>query len=55
MAIAPPLAYWQEVQADSPQAYWRLDEAPGSTVAHDITASHYDGTYVGGVTFNVPS
>jgi hypothetical protein len=51
---APPLTYWQEVLADSPQAYWRLDEPVGSTVAHDITASQYHGTYVGGVTLNVP-
>ncbi len=50
---AQPLAYFQVVAADSPQAYWRLDEPVGSTTAHDATGNHYDGTYVGGVTLAV--
>jgi len=44
------LAYYQVVAADSPQAYWRLDEAVGSTTAHDATGNGHDGTYKGGVT-----
>lgn len=51
---APPLAYYQVVAADSPQAYWRLDEPLNATTAHDLTGNHYDGTYVGGVTLAVP-
>src|SRR5579883_810835 len=50
---AQPLAYFQVVAADSPQAYWRLDEPAGSTTAHDATGNHDDGTYVGGVTLAV--
>ncbi|HTQ45946.1 MAG TPA: LamG domain-containing protein [Polyangiaceae bacterium] len=44
------LAYYQVVAADSPQAYWRLDEAAGSTTAHDATGNGHNGTYKGGVT-----
>ncbi len=45
----PPLAYFQVVAMDMPQAYWRLDEPSGSTTAHDATGNGHDGTYVGGV------
>lgn len=45
----PPLAYFQAVAMDMPQAYWRLDEPSGSTTAHDATGNGHDGTYVGGV------
>jgi len=44
------LAYFQVVAADTPQAYWRLDEPTGSTTAHDLTGHGHDGTYKGGVT-----
>ena len=47
---AAALAYYQVVAADSPQAYWRLDEAVGATTAHDATGNGHDGTYKGGVT-----
>jgi hypothetical protein len=34
------------VLADQPFAYWRLDDPPGSTVAHDVMG-HADGMYLG--------
>lgn len=37
--------YTHEVMADSPVAYWRLDEATGST-AKDHSGNGYDGNYV---------
>ena len=48
--LAPPAAaavsgYAQAVLADSPTAYYRLDEASGSTV-HDSSGNSNDGTYV---------
>lgn len=42
--------YAAEVLADSPEAYWRLGEASGSTVAADSSGTGRDGTYAGGVT-----
>lgn len=39
------MAYSDEVLADSPFAYWRLDETSG-TVAADATTNAADGTYV---------
>ena len=51
---APPLAYFQVVAMDMPQAYWRLDEPVGSTTAHDATGNGHDGTYTGGVTLAQP-
>lgn len=50
----PPLAYFQVVAMDMPQAYWRLDEPVGSTTAHDATGNGHDGTYTGGVTLASP-
>ncbi|HEX3344140.1 MAG TPA: LamG domain-containing protein [Polyangiaceae bacterium] len=43
---APSSVYRAAVLADSPLAYWRLDETSG-TVAHDATGHGYDGTYTG--------
>jgi hypothetical protein len=37
-----------------PVAYWRLDEASGSSVAHDYVGGH-DGTYDSSVTLGQPS
>jgi hypothetical protein len=48
-----PLAYFQVVAADMPLAYYRLDEASGTT-AHDVTGHGNDGTYTGGYTLGVP-
>lgn len=47
--IAPDDAYAQAVLNDNPIAYWRLDDAPGSTTARDLTGAH-DGVYSGAVT-----
>ena len=40
--------YWTEVLADSPTAYWRLNELTGTT-AVDLTGNGRTGTIVGGV------
>ena len=40
------LPYAQEVLADSPVAYWRLEETSGSTVT-DQTGNEHDGTVFG--------
>jgi hypothetical protein len=47
------VTYAQTVLADSPLAYWRLDEATGTT-AHDASGNGNDATYVGGVTLGAP-
>jgi hypothetical protein len=47
-----PSGYGAAVIASGPIAYWRLDEAPGSTVAHDGIGGN-DGTY-NNVTLGVP-
>jgi hypothetical protein len=55
---APPDAaeagadYAATVFADSPLAYWRLDETSG-TVCRDSTVNHNDATYQGAVTLGV--
>jgi hypothetical protein len=41
------------IVADSPEAWWRLDDAPGSTNMLDSLGRH-DGTYSGNVTLGVP-
>jgi len=41
------LTYRAAVLADSPVAYWRLDDTDTDTTARDETG-HVDGTYVGG-------
>ncbi len=38
--------------ADSPRAYWRLDEASGTTAADQLGAN--PGTYTNGVLLNQP-
>lgn len=49
-AGAAVASYVTEVQADAPSAWWRLGEAPGSTVAKDASGHGRQGTYSGGVT-----
>lgn len=44
--------YEEEVLADSPIAWWRLDETSGSTAVDAIDSS--DGTYAGGETLDQP-
>jgi hypothetical protein len=43
-------SYESTVLADTPLAYWRVDEASGA-VAHDVTGNGNDAKYTGGVTF----
>jgi hypothetical protein len=50
--VAPPTAYKQAVLADSPGAYWRLDEASGSTAVDQIGA--HPGTYRNGPALGRP-
>jgi len=45
-------AYSDEVIADAPLAYWRLDETSGTTANDAIGSNH--GTYTGGYTLNQP-
>ncbi|AMM21989.1 hypothetical protein AX769_19865 [Frondihabitans sp. PAMC 28766] len=47
---APKDAYGSQVFTDSPSLYYRLDDAAGSTTAHDSSPSAIDGVYSGGVT-----
>jgi len=49
---APPADYTTEVMADSPVAWWRLDEASG-TVANDATGTNH-GTYAGATLNQTP-
>lgn len=46
--------YRDEVQADSPQGYWRLDESSG-TVAEDLSGGDHAGTYEGSIELGDPS
>jgi len=46
--IAPDDGYARTVLNDSPVAYWRLDDAPGSTTARDIAGTN-NGAYSGAV------
>lgn len=48
------MVYRDEVLADSPVGYWRLEETSGSTVA-DETSNGNDGTTNGGVILDVSS
>lgn len=45
VATANYLTYADAVLADGPLVYWRLGEAPGSTVAVDTTGNGRNGTY----------
>jgi Concanavalin A-like lectin/glucanases superfamily len=47
------VAYRDEVLADNPILYWRLQEISGTTAA-DETANNRPGTYVGSPTLGVP-
>lgn len=51
--VSPGERYAIAVLNDNPVAYWRMDDAPGSTVARDVTASH-DGIYAGSVVLGRP-
>lgn len=48
------LTYSQEVRCDAPLAYWRLDEAVGTTMAKDSSGNGNDAIYTGGFTLGVP-
>ena len=50
--ISPADGYATAVLNDNPMGYWRLNDAPGSTVARDMTGSH-DGVYSGSVTLGI--
>jgi hypothetical protein len=47
------VTYAQTVLADTPLAYWRLDEPAGSTTAQDSSGHGVNGTYKGTVTYAV--
>lgn len=46
------MTYSAEVLADSPLAYWRQDDASGTTMTDAITGGTHNGTYSGTVTLN---
>jgi hypothetical protein len=46
--------YASVVLGDAPLAYYRLDEPPSATVAHDASANKLDGTYGAQVVRGVP-
>jgi hypothetical protein len=48
-----PSPYVAAVLADTPLAYWRLDESAGSTVCHDASGHGNDAAVVGAVTLGV--
>jgi hypothetical protein len=50
-ATPNPILYDQAVLADSPTAYWRLDEVSGATALEQV--SNQNGTYTGTVTPNL--
>lgn len=59
MAMMPGLAmastYSAGVLGDDPVLYYRLDEMPGNTVAHDLSTTGDNGTYSStGVSLGVP-
>jgi len=43
--------YWTGILADSPRAYWRLEETSGTAAAEE-TGTYGNGTITGGVTLN---
>lgn len=55
LTIVNPAAgcFEEAVFNDGPYAWWRLDEAPGSTTLHDSFGRH-DGVYIGPHTLGVP-
>ncbi|MFC1706358.1 hypothetical protein ACFL59_05975 [Planctomycetota bacterium] len=51
--VDPGLSRWDEtVMGFSPKAWWRLNEASGSTTAHDASQNGYDGQYTGNVSLD---
>src|SRR5262245_22129366 len=46
-------SYAQAILADTPQAYWRLDESSGTSFA-DITGNGHTGTLTSAVTLGTP-
>jgi hypothetical protein len=50
-ADLPGSVYEHEVAKDNPTAWWRLGETAGIRAA-DSSPNRFDGTYVGGATFN---
>jgi hypothetical protein len=50
-ADLPGSVYEHEVASDNPTAWWRLGETAGIRAA-DSSPNRFDGTYVGGATFN---
>ena len=52
-ADSPPPTYRDEVLADAPLFYWRLDEPVGPT-ATDLSGNGNDGTFVGSVVYERP-
>lgn len=48
-----PLSYAATILADSPVAYYRMNESSG-VIAHDATSNHYDATLTGSFTLSQP-
>lgn len=48
-------SYEATILADTPVAYWRLDDLTGSTVAPDISGNNFDGSYYADAIFGVAS
>lgn len=53
-SISGGLTYEDEVLADTPAAYWQLNETAGSTATNLGSLTGVNGTYSGGVTLNAP-
>ena len=53
LVVTAASTYASAINADGPNAYWRLGETSG-TVMVDSTAGANNGAYVGGVTLNAP-
>jgi hypothetical protein len=51
--FTPGPTYAQIILADSPVAYWPLDETSG-TIAYDQSGNGFNGTYAGGVSLGRP-
>lgn len=49
------MAYEDEVLADNPITYFRLDETGGATTANDLGSANNDGTYQNAPTQGVTS
>jgi hypothetical protein len=53
VVVPKPGSYEDLVIQDQPEAWWRLDDSPGSTTTADAMGRH-DGAFQGGVTLGVP-